>query len=119
MAENKRSIAYKNSSLPYSFNYKIRAKFVNKNCPICGCLMNYANNLVRPSIQHNMPINLGGLHELGNISVICFSCNTSIQNNITGELNANEVTTIWEQILKESENNGNKKNSRCSVLDRW
>jgi len=58
-----------------------------------GC----TRNLV-PSIQHNIPITKGGKHELGNISVICKKCNVSIRNNVTGKLNADEVTRVWNGI---------------------
>ena len=54
-----------------------------------------AGNLRIPTIQHNKPITKGGKHELGNISVICRSCNVSIRDNETGELNAKEVTEFW------------------------
>ena len=97
-----RKTIYKESDLPYSFNYKIRGAFVRKKCPICGCLMNYANNLVKPTIQHIIPISKGGKHELGNIAVICMSCNTSIQNNETGLLNSKEVVEVWKTIKGET-----------------
>lgn len=93
-----RQKAYEESELPYSFDYKIRAAFVGKCCPVCGCRMGYENNLVKPTIQHNVPISKGGKHELGNISVICQSCNTSIQDNETGKLNADDVVEAWEKI---------------------
>ena len=93
-----RQKALKESDLPYSFDYKIRQAFVGKKCPLCGCEMSYDNNLVTPTIQHNIPISKGGKHELGNISVICRSCNTSIQDNITGDLNADEVKEEWLKI---------------------
>lgn len=97
-AKTLRQQAYEESDLPYSFDYKIRSAFVGKTCPICGCQMGYENNLVTPSIQHNIPISKGGRHELGNISVICRSCNASIQDNETGELNAQEVIEEWDKI---------------------
>ena len=34
-----RQSAYKNSTLPYSFDYKIRNAFYGRKCPICGCEM--------------------------------------------------------------------------------
>jgi 5-methylcytosine-specific restriction endonuclease McrA len=94
------------SSLPYSFKYKIRNAFIGKKCPVCGCSMTvhtdrdigYAYYGHMPSIQHNIPISKGGKHELGNISVICRTCNVSIQNNETGELNAKEVIEIWQML---------------------
>jgi hypothetical protein len=96
-----RKEAYAASDLPYSFIYKIRLAFWNKPCPICGAIMKddeCTRNLV-PSIQHNTPISKGGKHELGNISVICKRCNVSIRNNVTGSLNSEEVTRVWNEIL--------------------
>ena len=100
-----RQEAYKKSSLPYSFDYKIRNAFYGKKCPICGFQMKTSvdeagvvsdNRL--PTIQHNKPISKGGEHELGNISVICKQCNISIQDNGTDSLNADEVIEEWEKI---------------------
>ena len=99
----RRNELYKNSSLPYSFNYKIVKEFYGKNCPICNAkMMVYrdddgivSRNRI-PSIQHNIPISQGGLHELGNISVICKQCNITIKDTPTGDLNAREVTEIWQ-----------------------
>lgn len=96
--QTSRQKAYSESNLPYSFDYKIRTAFVGKPCPICGCTMDYTNNLTKPSVQHNIPISKGGKHELGNISVICASCNKSIKDNETEELNATEVIKIWDEI---------------------
>ena len=93
-----RQLAYEKSSLPYSFGYKIRTAFLGKKCPICGCTMSYKNNLVQPTIQHNVPISKGGEHELGNISVICASCNKSLQDTETGKLNADEVVEEWDKL---------------------
>ena len=56
------------------------------------------NNRV-PSIQHNKPISQGGLHELGNISVICKQCNITIKDNETDSLNAEAVISEWEKIV--------------------
>ena len=98
-ARKKRAEAKKESSLPYSFEYKIRAAFVGQKCPICGKTMSYENNLTKPTIQHNVPISMGGKHEIDNISVICMSCNTSIQNKtVTPAYNTDLVKTIWERI---------------------
>lgn len=100
-----RKLAYKRSTLPYSFDYKIKSAFYGKICPVCGFAMQKSideagviseNRL--PTIQHNKPVSQGGEHELGNISVICHQCNVSIQDTETGELNAQEVIDIWEQI---------------------
>lgn len=98
-AQQKRVDAKKDSSLPYSFEYKIRNAFVSERCPICNCIMDHSNNLTKPTIQHNIPISMGGKHEIDNISVICNSCNSSIQNhNITPDLNSDLVKEKWYEI---------------------
>lgn len=90
------------SSLPYSFAYKIRRAFIGKKCPICGCKMGidreFGLTLRMPSVQHNIPISKGGKHELGNISVICKTCNITIQDRETSELNAVEVAKTWQML---------------------
>lgn len=98
-----RKLAYEKSSLPYSFEYKIRQAFNGKICPICGCKMapgDFGHRLNIPSIQHNIPISKGGEHELHNISVVCKSCNVSIQDTETGELNNLEVIETWNLICQ-------------------
>lgn len=93
--------AYKESSLPHSFEYKIRQAFIGEKCPICGVIMGYGEfgtTLCFPSIQHNIPISKGGKHELHNISVICKRCNVSIKDNITPELNSREVAKVWQRL---------------------
>jgi len=97
--ETLRQQAYKKSSLPYSFNYKIKRFFYGEKCPICGVRMTDEYNLTKPSIQHNIPISKGGKHELGNISITCLSCNTSIKNNVTGDLNSDKVCEAWDRIV--------------------
>ena len=100
-AREKRKEARKASDLPYSFDYKIRTAFHLQPCPICGSIMDMNNFLYKPTIQHNIPISLGGKHEIDNISVICKSCNTSIQNrHITENLNNDKVIQIWNAINK-------------------
>lgn len=96
---DKRKLAYQNSTLPYSFTYKIKRAFEGKTCPMCGCKMSSLSKRTMPTIQHNKPISDGGEHELHNISVICLSCNTSIQNQETGELNNSEVIEMWDRIV--------------------
>jgi len=104
-ARKTRYEAMKDSELPYSFTYKIRQAFNGKECPICHCKMSMSNDRTMPTIQHNIPISLGGKHELTNISIICRSCNTSIQNRqITDKLNNDEVVKVWECI-----GNGNQR----------
>jgi hypothetical protein len=107
-ARQKRLDATKESSLPYSFTYKIRQAFVGEKCPICGTIMGIAepdpdgspilvDNPI-PSIQHNIPISKGGKHEIDNISVICQKCNYKIQDQITGPLNNELVRAKWAEI---------------------
>lgn len=104
-ATDKRKNAYKESSLPYSFDYKIKRLFEGEICPVCGKQMTSAYKLSMPTIQHNLPISKGGKHELDNISVICESCNTSIRANETGELNNADVVKAWDRII-EAEKDG-------------
>lgn len=96
-ARQARAKAKKESSLPTTFDAQIRNAFVGKRCPICNVIMTYEFNTTKPTIQHNLPISKGGKHELDNISVICQSCNTSIQNKVeTPPYNTEEVKKIWE-----------------------
>ena len=98
-AQQKRLEAKKESSLPYSFEYKMRQAFHGERCPICGCVMDGSNNLTKPTIQHNVPISLGGKHEIENISIICSGCNSSIQNRQeTPPYNTDQVRMVWERI---------------------
>lgn len=106
-AQQKRLDAKKNSDLPFSFDYKIRSAFIGEICPICGVHMGVAirsgdDPIVAttpiPTIQHNIPISKGGTHTLDNISVICQSCNYSIQDNETGKLNNDLVVKKWNEI---------------------
>lgn len=98
-AQQKRLDAKKESSLPYSFEYKMRQAFHGETCPICGCVMDGNNNLTKPTIQHNIPISLGGKHEIDNISIICCGCNSSIQNRQeTPPYNTEMVKAVWERI---------------------
>lgn len=100
--QKRRDEAYRNSSLPYSFLYKIRNEFNGCECPICKNIMSvsgYKKNL--PTIQHLIPISKGGVHELENIAVICLSCNSSIRDKeINEKLNNEEVIEKWKNILK-------------------
>ena len=103
--ETARQKAYKESSLPYSFEYKIKQAFWGEKCPVCDCKMQtttdecgIGSDIHKPTIQHNKPISKGGKHELGNISVICHQCNVSLQATETGELNAAEVIKKWDDI---------------------
>lgn len=98
-ANDKRKLAYQNSSLPYSFSYKIRRAFDGCICPSCGKKMTSSCKSAMPTIQHNLPISKGGEHEIDNISVICESCNTSIKDNETEEFNNAEVIEKWDKIM--------------------
>lgn len=98
LSDDKRKLAYSKSSLPYSFTYKMKNAFCGIKCPICGKIMTTSDNLLCPSIQHNIPISKGGEHEIDNISVICRSCNSSIRDNETGKLNNEDVIYIWDKI---------------------
>ena len=103
--ETKRQKAYRESTLPYSFEYKIRQAFYGERCPLCGFEMRctvdecgVSSDIRKPSIQHNVPISKGGKHELGNISVICHQCNITLQDKETDRLNADEVIKKWDEI---------------------
>ena len=99
MARQKRLEAKKESSLPSTFENTIRNAFIGKDCPICKKTMSFEREIDMPSIQHNIPISLSGKHEIDNISVICRSCNCSIQNKqITEPYNTEEVKKIWECV---------------------
>ena len=105
MDETARQAAYRESSLPASFDYKIRSAFYGEPCPICGVTMigsvdecGIASEAHKPTIQHNIPISKGGKHELGNISVICHECNVSLRDTPTGKLNAEQVIRVWDGI---------------------
>jgi hypothetical protein len=97
-----RKQANEESELPYSFSYKIKQKFIGLRCPICGVIMKTGENGSKdhiPSIQHNIPISKGGRHELGNISIICKFCNLSQNDKPTDDLNADEVASIWLDMI--------------------
>lgn len=99
-AKKLRKKAEEESDLPYSFNHYIRSMFNSKECPICHCKMSMDNDFRKPTIQHNLPITLGGKHEISNISVICNSCNCSIGNReITEKLNNDLVVEYWNDYL--------------------
>ena len=91
--------AYKESELPYSFTYKIRRAFNGRICPVCGRTMqDYDKSPSMPTVQHNVPISKGGKHILSNISVICKTCNISIRDTQTGDLNNSEVVQVWNEL---------------------
>ena len=98
-ASDLRKQAYKKSTLPYGFDYKVKRAFYGKICPICGKKMSSETRCYLPTIQHNIPITKGGMHEIENISVICLSCNTSVRDRETEGLNNAEVINMWEKIV--------------------
>lgn len=81
----RRKKAYEESSLPYSFSYKMRQEHVGKSCGICGHLMGPSTggryDLNMPSIDHILPLSQGGKHEIDNIRVVHLKCNNSRRNN--------------------------------------
>lgn len=119
--ETLRQKAYRESSLPYSFDYKIRRAFEGQPCPICGAAMSatvedgIATDFRKPSIQHNLPLSKGGKHELGNISVICHQCNVSIRDEETGKLNSEQVIDVWNDICRA---NDGQMTGNCQSDDR-
>ena len=101
-----RQKAYDKSPLPYSFGYKIVKEFYGKKCPSCNAKMErdkLAGSMLIPTVQHNIPISKGGLHELGNISVICKKCNVSIKDEITEDFNSLEVMEIWDSLTNDGQ----------------
>ena len=92
-----RSQMYQTSDLPERFNQVMRDLFYGEPCPICGTPME--DGKTKASIQHNTPISKGGKHELKNISVICLSCNMSLKDKGTGDLNNALVMEKWEAFL--------------------
>lgn len=98
-SKDMRKAAYKISSLPYSFSYKMKRAFDGHICPVCGKEMSSAYRTAVPTVQHNIPISKGGAHELENISVICQSCNVSIRDTETDSLNNAEVIQMWDRIV--------------------
>lgn len=100
-AQAKRLEAKKESDLPSSFDQRIKNAFNTMPCPICGVKMNYEIRNQSPTINHNLPIALGGKHELSNISVICHQCNSSIGMKEIGRLNNDLVIEKWNEINQE------------------
>ncbi len=94
-AKDLRKLAYKNSSLPYSFEYKTRREYVGSPCAICKTPMD------KPSLDHIVPISQGGTHEVDNIRWIHRSCNYSRKNN------ASDVKQVFgSQVTDISQTNG-------------
>ena len=98
-----RIAARKASDLPSVFDQVIRNAFEGEICPICGDEMCSENSRKMPSIQHNVPISKGGLHDIDNISVICRSCNSMLQNNVeTPPYNTEKVKEVWKKYVDET-----------------
>jgi len=107
-SKEKRKEAFDKSDIPYSFSYKIRKAMDGYPCPICNSSMGrhvtrdgnliIGTNNKMPTVQHNKPISKGGEHNLNNISVICKSCNVSIRDKETGNLNNDLVKRIWREM---------------------
>lgn len=112
-----RQMAYDKSSLPYSFDYKIRNAFYGKTCPVCGVTMavdkEFGGRNSIPSIQHNVPISKGGEHEIGNISVICKQCNVTLQDKETDSLNADEVAVVWDELSGKCQASDGQVSGKC------
>jgi hypothetical protein len=112
-----RQMAYDKSSLPYSFDYKIRNAFYGKTCPVCGATMvidkEFGGRNSIPSIQHNVPVSKGGEHEIGNISVICKQCNVTLQDKETDSLNADEVAVVWDELSGKCQASDGQLSDKC------
>jgi len=52
-------------------SYKIKRDVLKNKCYICG------NDIVRPSLDHVVPVSRGGINKWANILWACLSCNTS------------------------------------------
>ena len=107
-ARVKRMTALKDSELPTHFNRVISNLFNNERCPVCNCVMDINDTQTRPTVQHNIPISKGGKHELTNISVICQSCNCSLNNQHTPPYNTDIVIQKWN----------NMQNKKAPLLER-
>ncbi len=94
--DKRRKEVYKEGNLPYSFDYKIRLRYIGEKCPVCGCVMRTGMN--QPTIQHNKPISKEGEHRLVNISVFCKRCNISIQDKEVPIKNTLDVIDKWYEI---------------------
>lgn len=116
-----RQLAYRESSLPSTFNYRIRNAFYGIKCPICGSEMvqdKFGTSTRIPTIQHNTPISKGGKHEIGNISVICRQCNVSIKDKKTGILNSLMVKEIWATLTSDWQVSDKRQTPAGQVTDR-
>lgn len=68
-----------------------------KRCPMAGCGVRLIDTPKQPNskeLDHIVPINMGGTHTIGNVRIICRSCNLSRPHDgsdFTGQL------TLWSQ----------------------
>ena len=83
--------------LPFNFESRIKPYFIGKTCPVCNRVMTYMGRFA-PTIQHEKPIAKGGKHNIGNISIICLQCNTSLKDTEINVSNNSEVVKVWEMI---------------------
>ena len=92
---------------------RYRDSLVGTACPKCNKTMGVAakNNSVSATIEHNIPLDDGGLNEMPNISIICGACqsaNNGVKQHfkLQGELVPSEYWVLsldfltYEQIIK-------------------
>ncbi len=58
-------------------------KLLSSDCVACGSSSNQ-------TLDHIIPIDLGGTHSIGNLQTLCLSCNSSKRNR---------VMTVWKKSL--------------------
>jgi len=67
----------------YEISDKELHKLYSNPCVACG-------STKRQSLDHIIPIDLGGSHSIGNLQTLCLSCNSSKRNR---------VMTVWRKSL--------------------
>ena len=67
----------------YQVSNKELRKLYSMSCVACG-------STNRQSLDHIIPIDLGGSHGIGNLQTLCLSCNSS---------KGNRVMTVWRKSL--------------------
>lgn len=78
-----RSEVYKRDKEKSTYTQYLRNSHVGKKCPTCGTVM-IQKTIYRPSLDHIVPISLGGNHFEENWRIICLSCNCSKRHNDWG-----------------------------------
>lgn len=68
----------------YKITDKELQKLLSSPCVECGCMENQ-------TLDHIIPIDLGGRHAIGNLQTLCLSCNSSKRNR---------VMTVWKKSRK-------------------